>query len=447
MLNGCAIDNVLPAMAMHADLLKGDIIVKVDDTPATAETVHKQLIGEDMPGTSVMLTVRRGHTERTAQLIRMANSDIADMRRVFEIFTNLKSRFPVISGEVDEVVTIWSEVVSGDALYRAQISNSLQRLQREGSIQLEDLKSGLQGLDRNVDEIAEALEDARMLEDRLADVKHQLLHFGRQFHDQLSSQGAALRDITRERDVLKDTVVDARVQNQANKGLLDSLRYEGDSVKDRLLVVTQERDKSRLELERVQGQHWELRDLVAADAERLRSLESELEQAKSDAERAKGQLLELREYHSASNEQVSAIQHDKRQLKTELDSTKGLMDELRKQISDQRETMERLQSEKEKAQEDLDRARGALEVLREEHEHAKASQVRLAEHKEQVISECERTQGQLVEIRKMLGDRGRQLEETEMQKQRLSADFEALKGKVPFDDLIHHASHAWLFSF
>jgi C-terminal processing protease CtpA/Prc len=110
MLNGCAIDNVLPAMAMHADLLKGDIIVKVDDQPTVTETVHKQLIGEDVPGTSVMLTVRRGHTERTAQLIRMANSDIADMRRVFEIFTNLKSRFPTISGEVDEVVTIWSEV-------------------------------------------------------------------------------------------------------------------------------------------------------------------------------------------------------------------------------------------------------------------------------------------------------------------------------------------------
>ena len=98
MLNGCAIDNVLPAMAVHAYLLKGDIIVKVDDQPTTTETVQRQLIGEDVPGTSVMLTVRRGHTERTAQLIRMANSDIADMRRVFEIFTNLKSRFPLISG-------------------------------------------------------------------------------------------------------------------------------------------------------------------------------------------------------------------------------------------------------------------------------------------------------------------------------------------------------------
>lgn len=66
--------------------------MKVDGNITNAESVHKQLIGEDIPGTSVSLTVRRGHTERTTQLIRMANSDIADMRRVFEIFTNLKSR-------------------------------------------------------------------------------------------------------------------------------------------------------------------------------------------------------------------------------------------------------------------------------------------------------------------------------------------------------------------
>ncbi len=396
MLNGCAIDNVLPAMAMHADLLKGDIIVRVDDAPATAETVHKQLIGEDLPGTSVMLTVRRGHTERTAQLIRMANSDIADMRRVFEIFTNLKSRYPVISGEVDEVVTIWSEVVSGDALYRAQITNSLQRLQREGSIQLEDLKNGLEELDQNREEVSGALDDARVLEDRLVDVKRQLLHFGGQVQDQLSTQGAVLRDVTRERDMLKDTVVDARVQNQAHKGQLDSLRYEGDSIKDRLLVVTQERDKSRLELERLQGQHWELRDLVASDAERLRALEGELEQAKSDADRSKGQLQELREYNGASNEQVLAVQHERRQVKAELDSTRGLMDELRKQAQEQREAMEKLQSEHDLAKEELDRARGSLEVLRDEQEHAKAAHMRLTEHKEQAISECERTQGQLV---------------------------------------------------
>ena len=44
--------------------------------------------------------------------------EIADMRRVLEIFTNPMGKFPVTTGEVDEVVTIWSEVVYGEALYR-----------------------------------------------------------------------------------------------------------------------------------------------------------------------------------------------------------------------------------------------------------------------------------------------------------------------------------------
>jgi DNA repair exonuclease SbcCD ATPase subunit len=285
MLNGCAIDNVLPAMAMHADLLKGDIIVKVDDQPTSTETVHKQLIGEDVPGTSVMLTVRRGHTERTAQLIRMANSDIADMRRVFEIFTNLKSRFPTISGEVDEVVTIWSEVVSGDALYRAQVANSMQRLQRESTEHLHELKTGLEGLERNNELIRDAFQEALAVEDRLADVKKQLMEFGQEVRGQLSVQATALKNATRERDNLKDSIVDARVLNQTHKGQLEALRVEGESIKERLRVVTEERDSSRLELDKIQGQHWELRDLVASDAERLRAVERELERARSEADR------------------------------------------------------------------------------------------------------------------------------------------------------------------
>ena len=61
MLNGCAIDNVLPAMAMHADLLKGDIIVKVDNHAATTETVRGQ--GEGGPRT---MTTGGGATSASA---------------------------------------------------------------------------------------------------------------------------------------------------------------------------------------------------------------------------------------------------------------------------------------------------------------------------------------------------------------------------------------------
>ena len=362
MLNGCAIDNVLPAMAMHADLLKGDIIIKVDGNPTNPESVPKQLLGDDIPGTSVMLTILRGNVERTIQLIRMATSDIADMRRVFEVFTNLKCRFPVISGEVDEVVTIWSEVVSGDALYKAQVANSMQRLQREGNTSLLELKRNLDKLQRNNELIRDAFDDARAVEDRLIDLKQQLIQFGKEVREQLSAQGTALKEVTRERDNFKDLVVEERVQAQMMQAQFDTLREEDDSIKNRLRAVTEERDKSRGELERTQGQYRELTDQCTRDTERLRAIESKLVQAQSEADICKGQLKELRESYDAATAQASQLQQEKRQYKTELDTTKGLMDELRKLIHEKKEAMEILLTEHELRHEELDRALGALQV-------------------------------------------------------------------------------------
>jgi chromosome segregation ATPase len=430
MLNGCAIDNVLPAMAMHADLLKGDIIVKVDNHAATTETVHRQLIGDDIPGTTVNLTVRRGHTERSAQLVRMANNDIADMRRVFEIFTNLKSRFPVISGEVDEVVTIWSEVVSGEALYRAQVANSMQRLDREGSELLHELRTALDEQERNNILVREAFEDARAVENRLTDVKKQLIHFGEEVRDQLSSQGTTLREVTRERDALKDSVVDARVQHQNNKSQLESLREEGTAVKDRLRVAIEERDKALLDLNKVQGHNEELRALVAMDAEKLRELTAGLDKAKGENERCKGQLMEVRDTCDAMTEQIAEMQHERRAMKSEVESTKGLMEELRKQLGAKKDDLETLHTDHEMRGEELNRTLGSLQALRDELEQTKAAMKRLDLEKQESVAEVERTQGQLLEIRRMLSERANRLQEAEIEEEKARYEVESANGVI-----------------
>ena len=41
-------------------LARGDVIVLVDGTPATQENVHSMLVGDDAPGSSVVVTVRKG---------------------------------------------------------------------------------------------------------------------------------------------------------------------------------------------------------------------------------------------------------------------------------------------------------------------------------------------------------------------------------------------------
>ena len=428
MLNGCAIDNVLPAMALHADLLKGDIIVKIDDQPTTSDTVQRQLIGDDVPGTTVMLTVHRGFTEKKTQLIRMANSDIADMRRVFEIFTGLKSRFPSISGEVDEVVTIWSEVVSGEALYRAQVANSMQRLGREGSAMLLDLHAALDELRHTQLLVNEAFDDARSIEERLVDVKKQLLQFGVETREQLEAQGASLREVTHERDALKDTVVDARLHNQMSRSQLDVMREESDSIKDRLREMTEERDSSRFELDKMKGKHEELRNLVTLDAARLRALEGELERAQAEADRVKGQIIELRAMYDTSGEQVANLQHEKRQAKSELEATKGILDALRTELSQVKQDSQISQAEEELRREELDRALGTLQATRDELQIAQSALARARDERSQAVSEAERTQGQILEIRRMLHERVTRMESAEIDQEKTTRELEVSLG-------------------
>jgi hypothetical protein len=54
-------DMMVGGPAYNSQLLsKGDVIVKVDGTPATQDTIHDLLVGSDAPGSSVVLTVSKG---------------------------------------------------------------------------------------------------------------------------------------------------------------------------------------------------------------------------------------------------------------------------------------------------------------------------------------------------------------------------------------------------
>ena len=92
MLIGTVIDNmVIGGPAYNSDRLeKGDTIVQVNGKPVSAEELPDMLIGDDIPGTSVVITVQRGEEQFNLSLTRMATETIADRRRMFELFTTLK---------------------------------------------------------------------------------------------------------------------------------------------------------------------------------------------------------------------------------------------------------------------------------------------------------------------------------------------------------------------
>jgi C-terminal processing protease CtpA/Prc len=102
MLSGTVIDNmVMGGPAYNSDkLCKGDVILEVENKPVTAESVHDALLGNDLPGTTLKIKVKRiGDPSLSREpngggievpLTRMASEVIADKRQMFELFTALK---------------------------------------------------------------------------------------------------------------------------------------------------------------------------------------------------------------------------------------------------------------------------------------------------------------------------------------------------------------------
>ena len=89
MLNGMTIDNmIIGGPAYNSRVLdKGDVICKIDQMPVSLEELPHALLGSDVPGSSVVLTVRKisGRTLDVG-LKRMATSVISDRCRMFELF-------------------------------------------------------------------------------------------------------------------------------------------------------------------------------------------------------------------------------------------------------------------------------------------------------------------------------------------------------------------------
>ena len=115
MLLGTSIDNLVVAGPAYnsRQLHRGDVIAKVDGVPVTQDSIHDALVGCDLPGSPVVISVARGNAmvdsarPRAARarcdtpvcrqgpvvevrMTRMATADIHDRMRLYELFTNMK---------------------------------------------------------------------------------------------------------------------------------------------------------------------------------------------------------------------------------------------------------------------------------------------------------------------------------------------------------------------
>jgi C-terminal processing protease CtpA/Prc len=119
MLHGIKVENTLFGGPAFGQLMKGDILVKIDGVPVSEETILADLRGSDIPGSTVVLTVQRSkqctdslqNQERHSpidvpnlsadeddmdeidiRITRIATAEIADRRKMFDHFTSLQVR-------------------------------------------------------------------------------------------------------------------------------------------------------------------------------------------------------------------------------------------------------------------------------------------------------------------------------------------------------------------
>jgi hypothetical protein len=111
MLLGTQVKNCLIGGPAFGHLQKGDLIVKIDGNEVNDDNILPFLLGSDIPGSQVIITVQRrkegtmgnigselygyhnlfaGSDKVDVVLTRISTAEIADRRRMFDLFTFLE---------------------------------------------------------------------------------------------------------------------------------------------------------------------------------------------------------------------------------------------------------------------------------------------------------------------------------------------------------------------
>jgi predicted nucleic acid-binding Zn-ribbon protein len=144
----CVITNVLvggPAFNSKK-VFKGDKIVSVDSVPVVGGDVIPRLKGSDVPGSVVTIGLQRKDSNSVdeVKLRRMDNTQIADKRQIFELFTKLidkshKNRDKDSENYTTEALDLWTAEMLEEYEHDQRCLDNLHKMQRETDIWLEEL--------------------------------------------------------------------------------------------------------------------------------------------------------------------------------------------------------------------------------------------------------------------------------------------------------------------
>lgn len=151
-LTGCTIDHILVSSPAYRSqqLADGDVILEVDGVEATEDNVAQLLRGADEPDTSVELKVRRkefgGWQNMTTTVLRASASEIADISRLLQLFTQIHKHMKKIgeAGIVEQAVDLWKQTEE----HHDKIARSAAALRQQKITLLVEMRESLQNMNK-----------------------------------------------------------------------------------------------------------------------------------------------------------------------------------------------------------------------------------------------------------------------------------------------------------
>jgi hypothetical protein len=121
----------------------------------SSDNILTALNGCQIPGSSVTITIKKAGTGevKDVELVRMMTAEIADKRRMFDLFTRMECRAKqqkddATLKEVEEVLSIFTVMMEQEQEKDARYEASMKAMQGDCSSWLEELSLILEKLDR-----------------------------------------------------------------------------------------------------------------------------------------------------------------------------------------------------------------------------------------------------------------------------------------------------------
>lgn len=354
---------------------------------------------DDVPGHGMEITVQKNGDGRTVHfpLERISSAEIADRRRLFELFTAMKavsknathqSQAPTaratLSGMlshtvsdnsksesqlVDEIVALWTKIVMDEESEKRMIVENVLTMQNEAHEQLVNLKAVLVQMcnvflvtmqeihDKcHVQKAADTTKLVNDLEGQLKALKAKYDEEVKHSED-LKVRVEAMDGLEEKLQQLKMLLTGANLDNEHLRGRIKELQVAAVDKDGRIEMLEQERDRALMDAEHAKGQLEELQGSLPFLRKTLDKAKTDRDDANTELSKLSGMLAELRSEHAQCEDEVQMAEEATIAAKNAQAALKGVNEELRENSSKYAEQLKRAEESRDGAVSELARLR------------------------------------------------------------------------------------------